>query len=123
MEGLMSRSGKKLSTFTFERQNIAGCCKETFHFQFNIKLIKGKTCFFQFSQNGRKNSNYFTLMDLDNNPSIVYQIFRTLTVEGQNFVVLSQSRKVVCQEYTLNGIFKLNNIEILCLGITYSIMI
>ena len=46
----MSRSDKKFSTFEFERQNIAGCCKQTFHFQFNIKLIQSKTWFFQFSQ-------------------------------------------------------------------------
>ena len=50
MKGLMLRYGKKLSTFEFERQNIAGCCKQTFHFQFNIKLIQSKTWFFQFSQ-------------------------------------------------------------------------
>ena len=46
MEGVVSRSGKKLSTFEFERQNIAGCCKQTFHFQFNTKLIQSKTWFF-----------------------------------------------------------------------------
>ena len=68
----MSRSGKMLSTFEFERQNIAGCCKQTFHFHFNIRQIKSKKHFFQFSHNGRKNSNYFTLTDLDTNPSIVY---------------------------------------------------
>ena len=46
---LVSRSGKKLSTF--EWQHIAGCCKQTFCFQFNIKLIQSKTWFFfQFSQ-------------------------------------------------------------------------
>ena len=33
----MSRSGKKLSKFEFKRQNIADCCKLTFHFQFNPK--------------------------------------------------------------------------------------
>ena len=32
-----------LSIFEFERQNIAGCCKQTFCFQFNIKLIQSKT--------------------------------------------------------------------------------
>ena len=55
-----------LSTFEFQRKNIAGCCKETFHFQFNIKLIQSKTWFFQFSQClaewvGCKNSNFFKL--------------------------------------------------------------
>ena len=50
MEGLMSRSGKKLLTFEFERQNIAGCCKQNFWFQFNIKLIQSKKWFLQFSQ-------------------------------------------------------------------------
>ena len=47
----MSRSGKRLLTFEFERQNIAGCCKQTFCFQFNKKLIQSKTWFFfQYSQ-------------------------------------------------------------------------
>ena len=46
----MSRSDNKLSTFEFERQNNAGCCQQTFHFQFNIKLIQSRTLFFQFSQ-------------------------------------------------------------------------
>ena len=32
----MSVFGKKLSTFEFERKNIAGCCKQSFRFQFNI---------------------------------------------------------------------------------------
>ena len=41
MEGVVSRSGKKSSAFEFERQNIAGCCKQTFHF--NIELIQSKT--------------------------------------------------------------------------------
>ena len=36
--------------FEFERQNITGCFKQTFRFQFNIKLIQSKTWFFQFSQ-------------------------------------------------------------------------
>ena len=39
-----------LSTFEFQRQNIAGCCKQTFRFQFNIKLTQSETRFFQFSQ-------------------------------------------------------------------------
>ena len=61
----MSRYGKKLLQFEFERQNIAVCCKQTFC-QFNIKLILGKTYFFQFSHlNGHKKSNFFTLPDLD----------------------------------------------------------
>ena len=72
----MSRSGKKLSTFEFERQNIAGCRKQTFRFQFNIKLIQSKTWFFfsVFSVallNGRKNSNFFTLPDLDSIKNLV----------------------------------------------------
>ena len=46
----MSRSGKKVSTFDIERQKIVDCCKQTFHFQLNIKLIQSKTWFFQFSQ-------------------------------------------------------------------------
>jgi hypothetical protein len=46
MEGLMSRSGKQLTTFEFERQTIAGCCKQTFCFQFNIKLIQSKNKIF-----------------------------------------------------------------------------
>ena len=50
MEELISSSVKKLSTFEFERQNIAGYCKQTFRFLFNIKLIQSKTWFFQFSQ-------------------------------------------------------------------------
>ena len=29
-EGVVSRSDKKLSTFEFGRQNIAGCCKQEF---------------------------------------------------------------------------------------------
>ena len=45
------------STFEFERQNIAGWCKQTFCFQFS------KTWFFQFLLVaywiGRKNSNFF----------------------------------------------------------------
>ena len=44
----MSRSGKKLSTFEFERQNIAGCCKQTFCFQCNMKLIKAKYDYLSF---------------------------------------------------------------------------
>ena len=43
MEGVVSKSGKKLSTFEFERQNIAGCYEQTFSFQFNTKLIQSKT--------------------------------------------------------------------------------
>ena len=39
-----------MTTFEFERQIIAGFCKQTFHFQFNTKLIQSKTRFFQFSQ-------------------------------------------------------------------------
>ena len=69
MEGVVSRYGKKLLQFEFERQNIAVCCKQTFC-QFNIKLIQGK--FFQFSQwpcslvEWAKKSNFFTLLpDLD----------------------------------------------------------
>ena len=37
-----------LSIFEFERQNIAGCFKQTFHF--NIELIQCKAWFLQFSQ-------------------------------------------------------------------------
>ena len=52
MKGLMSRSSKRLSTFEFKRQNIAGYCKQTFHFMFNINLIqrrsKAKYDFFSF---------------------------------------------------------------------------
>ena len=43
----MSRSGKKLLSFEFERQNISGCCKKAFCVQFSSKA---KHDFFQFSQ-------------------------------------------------------------------------
>ena len=46
----MSRSGKKLSTFEFERQKITGGCKQTYRYQFNKKLIQSKTWLSQFSQ-------------------------------------------------------------------------
>ena len=51
-------------TFEFESQDIAGCCKQTFHFQFNIKLKQSKTYFFSFLSallNGWKNSNFFKI--------------------------------------------------------------
>ena len=57
--------------------DITGCCKQTFHFQFNIKLIQSKTWFFHFSQ-WHKISNFFTLPDLDTNLSIIYWIFMNL---------------------------------------------
>ena len=57
-----SQCSKWLSNIWNWKANLAGCCKQTFDFQFNIKLVQSKTCFFfQFSQNGRKNSNFFTL--------------------------------------------------------------
>ena len=58
----MSRSGKKLSTFEFERQNIAGCCKQTFLFS---SVLKQNMIFFSFLSgplNGRKNSNIFKIV-------------------------------------------------------------
>ena len=50
----MSRSGKKLSTFDFERQNIAGCCKQSFQFHFNKSWSKAKQDFFSFLKKGAK---------------------------------------------------------------------
>ena len=72
MEGLMSRSGKKLLTFEFERQNIAGCNEQTFHFQFNLKLIQSKTLFFLVLSEWVQKLEFLTLLDIDTNPSIVY---------------------------------------------------
>ena len=57
----MSRSGKKLSTFEFERQNIAGCCKQTFCVQFSSKAKHDFFSFLSGLLNGRKNSNFFKI--------------------------------------------------------------
>ena len=52
----------QLSTFEFERQNIAGCCKQTFCVQFSSKAKLD--FFFSFLGgllNGLKNSNVFKI--------------------------------------------------------------
>jgi hypothetical protein len=84
--GILSRSGKMLSTFEFwlelnrrcKGKNIAGRCQQTFCFQFNIKLIQSKTRFSVALLNGRKNSNFFTLPDLDKIPPRPFKILWTL---------------------------------------------
>jgi hypothetical protein len=41
--GIGVKIQQEVSTFQFERQNIAGCCKQTHYIQFNIKSIQSKT--------------------------------------------------------------------------------
>ena len=96
MEWVVSRSGKKLSTFEFERQHIAGRCKQTFRFQFNIKMIQSKTWFFQFSQNGRHNKNFFTLPDLDSIKNLVpfTSYLNGLTIHIKNINRINQLTNV-----------------------------
>ena len=50
----MSRSGKKLPTFEFERQNISGSCKQTFHFKLGAIFILRK----DIGVGGRENGNF-----------------------------------------------------------------
>ena len=50
-----------LSTFEFERQNIAGCCKQTFCVQFSSKAKYDFFSFLSCLLNGRKNSNFYKI--------------------------------------------------------------
>ena len=94
MDGLVSRSGNMLSTFEFwlelawpERQNIAGWCQQTFCFQFNLKLIQSKTWLSAALLNGRKNLNFFTLLDLDISQTLSHQILGTLFQKSTKFLL------------------------------------
>ena len=73
MDGLVSRSGKMLSTFEFwlecKGKTFLGIVNKLFYFQFNIKLIQSKT--FSFS--------VFSV-DLLNSLAIVAQFGRAPTI-------------------------------------------
>ena len=46
MNFTIQQMGNGCQTFEFERQSIAGWCKQTFHFEFNIKPSQSQTCLF-----------------------------------------------------------------------------
>ena len=56
MKGLRSSSGKKLSIFELERQNIAGCFKQTFCLHFSSKVKHDFSSYLRGILNERKNN-------------------------------------------------------------------